>query len=356
MEPSGVTLTVAFPFLAALLIAATLLPLIRKEAWWIRIFDFPRVQIAVAGGMVIILWLMLFPGRGTAETALLLLLGIAVLYQSYRMYPYTPFAGAQVVQSSRSDPEEALSLVVSNVLMTNRRAADYIALIRAADPDLVLAAEPDRRWEEELRPLEGDYPYTVKYPLDNTYGMLLYSRLELRNPAVRFLVEPDIPSIHTLVKLPSGALVELHFLHPKPPHPVRSKDTVKRDAELLLMAREVRKSARPVIVAGDLNDVAWSSTTTLFQRVSSLLDPRIGRGFYNTYNAKYPVFRYPLDHVFHSSHFRLIGLRRLGFFGSDHFPIFIALSYEPEGSPEQKAPPPTGESIKQARKKIEKAR
>ena len=29
------------------MVAATVLPLSRSEAWWVRVFDFPRVQISV---------------------------------------------------------------------------------------------------------------------------------------------------------------------------------------------------------------------------------------------------------------------------------------------------------------------
>ncbi len=43
-----------------------------------------------------------------------------------------------------------------------------------------------------------------------------------------------------------------------------------------------------------------------------------------------PVFRYPLDHIFYSGEFGLITLKKLEGIGSDHFPLLIGLSYEPD--------------------------
>ena len=227
--------------------------------------------------------------------------------------------------------------------------------MKEEDPDVILTLETDAWWAAQLGPLEERYPHTVKKPLDNTYGMLLHARLELVEPEVKFLFEEGVPSIHTQVRLPSGRLVYLHALHPKPPFPSEDTDTTERDAELLLVGRLVRNRDAPTIVAGDLNDVAWSYTTDLFQKASGLLNPRNGRGMFNTFHAKYPVFRCPLDHVFHPDHFKLIALKRLPYFGSDHFPVLVHLQYEDGAAAEQEEPVADRKSEEKANRKIEKA-
>ncbi len=116
-----------------------------------------------------------------------------------------------------------------------------------------------------------------------------------------------------------------------------------RDAELLLVAKEVNKLGDvPVIVAGDFNDVAWSHNTHLFQRIGGLLDPRVGRGLFNTFDTGSRPLRFALDHDFTSKHFLLVELRRLPDIGSDHFPLLVVLDYDPGASVANEEPQPYG--------------
>jgi endonuclease/exonuclease/phosphatase (EEP) superfamily protein YafD len=210
----GLSVQIALDVAGVAVVVTTVLPFIRKGYWWVRVWDFPRLQIAMTGALVL-LGFLLWPPATAVEQLILGALAIAVAYQAYRIYPFTPIAPVQVLSSD--------------------------------DPD-------------------------------------------------------------------------------------------------------------PAIVAGDLNDVAWSYTTQLFQRISGLIDPRLGRGLFNTYHARIPIMRWPLDHIFFDPEFRLCRIERQGFIGSDHFPILVELSFEPEGADEHEARAPMPRDRAEARRMIRQAK
>ncbi len=313
--------------LAGLVILLSFWSLIPRDEWWFRGADFPRLQIVVVGIIAFILLIFYQAEWDLKRQIILLLLIAALIYQLKMILPYTFVWKKQVKQVRREqlNPEQQISILVSNVLTPNDQYHLLIEQIQTLKPDLVLTLETDQTWQNELSVIEPDYPYRVPVPLDNLYGMHLYSRLELKDTEVKFILSNEIPSIHSTVVLRSGQEVKIYCLHPKPPSPTEAKESTLRDAELLIVGDHIKDRDESSIVLGDLNDVAWSRTTRLFQRVSGLLDPRVGRKYINTFHAKYPLLRWSLDHIFHSTDFALVEMHRVPFIGSDHFPVYVVL-------------------------------
>lgn len=355
-------LMIALRFLLAavsvLMTAGTLMSFVRSPHWFFRLWDFPRLQVAmVSFASNVVYALFFFEGR-TSEIVMIFAGAATVAWHSYKIFPYTPLAARRVQDAELDSPtgrRNRISLLVSNVLMDNREYHRLLALLEKKDPDVILVVENDQSWTDALAVLDERYPFSVKHPLDNFYGMSVFSRLELIDPEVKFLIQDDIPSVHTRIRLSGGEEVFFYALHPRPPAPINDQPSAPRDAELVVVGREVGEHpSRPTIVAGDLNDVAWSPTSELFLRLSGLLDPRHGRGFYNSFSAESRLFRYPLDHVFHSNEFKLIDLQRLPAIGSDHFPIFIELLYDPRAAAEQPETEKEPGDEEEAEEKLEK--
>lgn len=310
--------------LTGALALATLLPLSKLPFGAIRGLAFPRAQMAILAALAAVFAVMMGGQlRGPA-----VMLGVIACVQLGYIIKFTaiwPKQSQRASSSQLADKTRQMSLLCANVKMSNRSYARLMRLIKDQDPDVAVAIEVDAEWTQALEEAFcGTYEHWVKVPQDNGYGLCLMSRLPLHDTKVRTLITENVPSIRTGLTLPSGDPVELHILHPEPP--VIDHDTKGRDSEIALVGLEAQQAAVPTIVAGDLNDVAWSTTTRRFQRLSGLLDPRVGRGLYNTFHADYAIFRWPLDHLFHSAQFRLVSIKRLDHIGSDHFPIFFQLA------------------------------
>lgn len=322
-------------FCTLLTVIATLLPLSRNTHWIIRAMDFPRFQLSVFSAALLIAHIIFLDSQQLLTWALITVTLLCLAWQSWWILPYTPLWRKEVKISNNNSIDRQLSIITSNVLTTNRNASPLIQLVKKHQPDVLVTLESDQWWENQLKVLESEMPYSIKCPLDNLYGIHAFSKLPFLEHEISFLVEDDVPSIHASLELRTGDIVRLHFLHPAPPSPTENLKSAERDAELIIVARSVAESDQPVIVTGDLNDVAWSSTTRLFRKISGLLDPRVGRGMFNTFHVNFPLMRWPLDHLFHSHHFTLRSIKRLPPIGSDHFSLFTSLTFNPKRGADQ---------------------
>ena len=176
-------------------------------------------------------------------------------------------------------------------------------------------------------------------PLGNTYGMVFATNLPLLSAETQNITDQDTPTLYARLATRDGKPFDYIGLHPRPPVP--GQDTDLRDRKIEHAALLVGDSQVPKIAMGDFNDVAWSRTTQLFKQVGGFLDPRIGRGSYPSFPAKYASFGWPLDQIFLSSGFTFRDLQILENVGSDHRPLAATICLSGNPARRQNASPDT---------------
>ena len=333
----------------------TLVPLIAADFWWIRIFDYPHIELTLLTLTAISAYFIRFEIREWRDYVFMTVLIACFIFQFAKLYPYTPLYPEEVGKPTAAvNPETGFKIVTANVLQKNEVTDSLISEMKKVQPDIAVFTETNTFWSNAIKNGIGNaYKYKVEVPLPNTYGMLLYSKFELINPEVKFLVDDSIPSIHAEIKLKSGDKIQLHAIHPTPPMPQHNPSSTDRDAEMMKIALEARNSRLPVLVIGDFNDVPWSNTVGLFKDVGELLDVRTGRSFYNTFDAGSFIMRWPLDHIFVTEEFRVKKIEAGPDIKSDHFHFYAELFLQPELAKEQKPEPASKEQLKKARNQIE---
>ncbi|WP_339743519.1 endonuclease/exonuclease/phosphatase family protein [uncultured Rubinisphaera sp.] len=352
---------------ALCIIFLSALPFLPVGAWWVRICDFPRVQLLGLLMLVLLITCILrcFSTWQTLDTAWLIIIGLTGLWQISFILPYTKVWSEEVPGITEIPAENpSFRIVVANLEIGNEEKSAVVEKLNELDPDILLTIETDQPWMDELKNLDPELKLHSHVVRDEGLGMALWTRLEVIEEEIKHLVSERRASFFTTFSIPAG---KFNFvgLHPTPPGLKDSTDDERRDsrvrdAELMLIAKQVAdKQQDSWIVTGDFNDVAWSHTTRLFKRTSGLKDPRIGRQMLNTYHAEYPLLRYPIDHVFVSKGFHLESLDRVIIPGSDHFAVIADLVFiaeagidpEPEGNDEEDSKEMIKEGIDDAQEK-----
>lgn len=337
--------------LTTLLFIVSVLPFFPLRQGFFRIWDFPRIQIFVATILLLASTLVFFQQQYLLWITLGLQAGTIILQLSYilRFTVIWPVRSVTFAGNPREVP--IIKLMIANVKMGNREFDHCRKLVMEKDPDIAIFMETDDKWVSELQEAAKSYSHRIECPRDNAYGLMIVSKFEFQEYEIKYLTKDEIPSFDTTVVLPSGIKFRLFVVHPEPPVPTGK--TLGRDAEISVVGKLVRDESKPVIVTGDLNDVAWSETTRRFLRIARLLDPREGRGFFSTFDARYFFLRWPLDHIFHSPHFQVITIKRMQHIKSDHFPMYYELALIDQKQEERKINNASQEDINKAERLIE---
>lgn len=303
---------------------APLLPLIGSEHWTIRFFDFVRVQTSVVQICLMVTCFLIWKSPSLLQYILLIAIVGVLCYQLILIWPYTPLY--PIKKPNEPFNENTLKLVTANVLQDNKEYHKFIEIIKSSNPDIFVTMESDKNWDSHITKAFPDYVHTLKATLSNYYGMHIYSKIAFTHTEIQFLVEDDVPSMHCEF-IYADKSVDFKVIHPAPPSPTENKTSKERDAELMIIGKQCRENKKSTIVCGDLNDVIWSKTSTIFKKMTGYKDPRLGRGLFPSFHANYWLLRFPLDHLFYSTDLHVPIMRRLERFGSDHFAMYYEIAF-----------------------------
>jgi endonuclease/exonuclease/phosphatase (EEP) superfamily protein YafD len=233
-------------------------------------------------------------------------------------------AGASPTRSA----ERVLRLASLNLRFDNDDHAAVLAALRSEPFDVIAVSEMTKAWLSALQGLNADYPHYVGWP-DSCFGIGLWSRHPLREPAVIPLGHAATPGIKTIVLAPQGTYTLL-VVHAPRPGLTGQAETEERDRTLAAIPRVLGKAPRPRIVIGDCNDTRWSGAFADLLASTGLADTADGRGWQPTWPTSLPSpLRIPIDHCLIEPTVAVLR-RRLGpDVGSDHLPLFLDVELPP---------------------------
>lgn len=214
----------------------------------------------------------------------------------------------------------AVRLLSLNLNYVNTAHRQVIELLTESEPDVIVLQEFTTRWEQALQGALARYPYRLTAPREDPFGIALFSRLPLQEPAILYLGAAGLPSVSAVVDA-HGRIFTLLGTHPLPPYtPARAR---LRDQQLAAAAAWLRARRPPVVLAGDLNMTPWSPAFQRLLRETGLHNSAVGWGIQPSWPAGLPLLGIPIDHCLHSPAI-VIHQRRLGpAVGSDHYPLLV---------------------------------
>lgn len=282
------------------------------RTWWrLDLLSHFRVQYCVGLALAALLCALLRRRRSA------LVFGLCAAVNIMLVFPL--FTGR------RSAPPAAARFraVAMNVHTSNTRYEAVRAFILESGADVVVVQEINARWLSELRQLQATYPYVEAHAREDNFGIVLLSRMPLREPGIAWLGKARVPSVHALCRIGD---VEVFILGTHPLPPANAQCAAMRNDQFEGIATFLETIENRVVLLGDLNATPWSPYFRDLLRATSLADSTRGWGIQPSWPTFLPPLMIPIDHCLVSPGITVEG-RRIGpHIGSDHRPLVVDLA------------------------------
>lgn len=301
--------TNALIVLATASVAVSLTPLVALYFWAFDLFTNFRVQL-VAGQIVLLLLLALARSRVACVA-----IGICVLVNAYSIRHYLmPAARAAGAQPA------LVEILTANVLGRNGKFAGLLETIERESPDLIVVQEYQPHVAVALAPLDSKYPYRLEIPRNDAFGIALFSKHAF-DEAHEFRLQ-RASAIDARLSI-AGREFRLFGVHLSVP--ISQRTAAIRKAQLEELAAAASRVDEPLVIVGDFNLTPYSPYFTTFLERTDLRDASTGNGPIVTWPTYLPVLGIPIDHCLISADWQVVDYRRQPAYGSDHFPVLVAL-------------------------------
>jgi len=308
--------------LISVLLVLLALKLSPVKHWTVQWPGYLLRQVSGTMALLLTLKLFLYPDEWSNISIAIFGTGtIAAIICAFILYPYTRFGKKSI--STVPSEENQLSIVISNLKFDNSNFDDAIKAFQEQDPDILVLLEVTEEWKSHLLEKLVSFSFECIIPRSDPFGMGVFSKYPIGQHEV-FHIYNSTPTLKCMLDY-NGTECEFWVLHPKPPAPGDADTSEPLDFEFMKVSDMIDGSKNPTIVAGDMNEVAWSSTTRKFLKRANLNDLRRGRGFIATFPTYAPWLGFPLDQVFVSDHWQVSTFEKLRHIGSDHYPLLTRL-------------------------------
>lgn len=211
--------------------------------------------------------------------------------------------------------EPKLRLLVANVHSRNTRYIELISVVKAQNPDVIAVLEVTPEWEDVLRSINEDYPFSEIRPGAGHFGIALFSRHPFVHIELKNFVSSGPPSIVGEIQFADQPL-KIIATHPVPP--LAPDFFALRNEQLKAIAKYVDREELPLVVFGDFNTTPWSPIYRMFSKISGPKNSRAGYGVLPTWPRRIPIFYIPIDHCMFSDQLAGLHVQTHDLPGSDH--------------------------------------